>query len=224
MDDVVSQSKRILKPTGSAVFILQPNMSKVGSVRLWLWKFLLDTATAWNLIQDAYWWNYTTPPTVHCQRKRGLLRPSVKYCLWFGDPNCYRNQEAVLWASSDYLTANRLGDRALRKPPSGGGVRKGRVRATQEERGGSTPFNLIPLPNTDRHTSSGAFGHGAGTPYKLCDWWTRYLTRPGDTILDPFSGAGTVGLAARDNGRNYIGIEQSEWYCKISEERLKDAR
>ena len=38
MRTVVSESKRILKPTGSAVFILQPNYDKVGKMRLWLWE------------------------------------------------------------------------------------------------------------------------------------------------------------------------------------------
>jgi modification methylase len=40
------------------------------------------------------------------------------------------------------------------------------------------------------------------------------------TILDPFSGTGTTGLAALNLGRNYIGCELSPEYVKISRERL----
>lgn len=39
-------------------------------------------------------------------------------------------------------------------------------------------------------------------------------------ILDPFMGSGTTALAARELGRNYVGIEISEEYCKQAENRL----
>ena len=38
---VVAESKRVLKPKGSAVFILQPNFDKIGKMQLWLWNFML---------------------------------------------------------------------------------------------------------------------------------------------------------------------------------------
>src|SRR5262249_22778262 len=37
---VVSEARRVLKPTGSMVVILQPNSEKVGKMRLWLWDFV----------------------------------------------------------------------------------------------------------------------------------------------------------------------------------------
>src|SRR5271168_3493634 len=62
MDAVVPQLKRVLKPTGSAVFILQPNFETVGKMRLWVWEFLLKTAKSWTLVQTAYWWNFASIP------------------------------------------------------------------------------------------------------------------------------------------------------------------
>jgi DNA modification methylase len=41
-------------------------------------------------------------------------------------------------------------------------------------------------------------------------------------VLDPFFGAGTTGLVARNLGRNYIGIELNPDYVKIAEARLGD--
>lgn len=55
MQEVVLESRRLLKPTGSAIFILQPNYKKVGQMRLWLWEFLLWAAKEWNLVQDVHW-------------------------------------------------------------------------------------------------------------------------------------------------------------------------
>jgi tRNA G10 N-methylase Trm11 len=65
MDGVVAETRRVLKPRSSAVFILQPNSQKVGKMRLWVWEFLLRTARRWNLVQDCYWWNHAAIPAVH---------------------------------------------------------------------------------------------------------------------------------------------------------------
>ena len=48
-------------------------------------------------------------------------------------------------------------------------------------------------------------------------------SKPGDTVLDPFSGSGTTGAAALKEGRNYIGIEINPDTCKIQEQRLAEA-
>lgn len=45
------------------------------------------------------------------------------------------------------------------------------------------------------------------------------FTKPGEVVLDCFNGAGTSTLAAHQLGRRYIGIEASEKYCQIAEER-----
>jgi DNA modification methylase len=47
-------------------------------------------------------------------------------------------------------------------------------------------------------------------------------SRPGDTILDPFSGAGTTALVADRLQRNAIGIELNPEYSSMSRERVID--
>lgn len=48
--------------------------------------------------------------------------------------------------------------------------------------------------------------------------------KPGGTVLDPFSGSGTTGLVAQENGRKYVGIDISADYLKLSlETRLQNA-
>src|SRR5208283_1786396 len=99
--DVVGQCRRVLKPKGSAVFVLQPNYEKMGRMRPWLWEFVAWAAREWNVVQDVWWWSVNTLPTRSTYRTVGLLRQSVKMCVWLGDPDCYRNQAAVLWEPSD---------------------------------------------------------------------------------------------------------------------------
>lgn len=43
----------------------------------------------------------------------------------------------------------------------------------------------------------------------------------GGIVLDPFMGAGTTGLVAKEKGRNYIGIELNEEYIEIANKRIE---
>jgi hypothetical protein len=219
MRAVVPEVRRLLKPMGSAVFILQPNSRKVGSMRGWLWRFLAWACEEWNVVQDAYWWNHEALPTVHCRRENGLMRPSLKMCVWLGAPECYRNQGGMLWDVATVQKGRAKESMALRYRPSGYGMRDGRLRSTAAERGGSTPFNVLPLGH-DNVKSPGAAGHGATTPFALCDWWTRYLVPPGGIVLDPFCGSDTVGVAGLRRGCTFVGVERVPEYVEITRKRL----
>ena len=48
----------------------------------------------------------------------------------------------------------------------------------------------------------------------------RLITPKGGTILDPFMGSGSTGIGAKAEGFDFIGIEISEEYCKISQARI----
>jgi DNA modification methylase len=224
---VVPECMRVLKPTGSAVFILQPNSERVGRMRTWLWEFMAWVGKEWGIVQDAWWWNYALYPMGGAPA-HGLMRGSLKACVWIGPESCYRDQESVLWEESQLTTARRLHARAgkwLHSKPGAGGhhVDDCRMYGAAERRQGVTPFNVLPFPNADRSTSAGAHGHCAGTPLALCSWWVRYLCPRGGTVLDPFSGSATVGLAALNRGARYVGIERLRIYHDIARRRLAAA-
>jgi len=223
MRGVVGECRRILKPNGSAVFILQPNSERVGRMRPWLWEFMAWSAREWNQIQDAWWWNHAALPTVHCRREHGLMRPSLKAAVWLGASDCYRNQSAVLVPPSQHTIADTTPLEHLKTSPSGAHIRSGRACATSIERGGSTPFNVTPFANVNSSTSSGAHGHGAGTPIELAAWWTRYIVPAGGIACDPFSGAGTMGIAAMDHGARFVGSEREAEYVEIARARIAHA-
>ena len=77
------------------------------------------------------------------------------------------------------------------------------------------------LPLTKKSEKS--FGkHPTQKPEALLDRIVLASTNRGDTILDPFCGSGTTGVAALRHGRNFIGIDMDKTYLyDITENRLK---
>jgi DNA modification methylase len=65
--------------------------------------------------------------------------------------------------------------------------------------------------------------HPAAFPRELARRCILLGSREGDTILDPFSGSGTTGVAAKETGRKAILIELNPEYSKISKERMRNA-
>lgn len=63
------------------------------------------------------------------------------------------------------------------------------------------------------------WGH-SGFPVELPKACILLSTNKGDTVLDPFMGSGTTGVASVQTDRNFIGIELNTDYYKISDERI----
>ena len=66
--------------------------------------------------------------------------------------------------------------------------------------------------------------HPTVKPIELMRRLIRLVSKPGHTIIDPFLGSGTTGVAAMLEGRNFIGIERDPDYFKIAETRVKNAQ
>jgi hypothetical protein len=200
-------------------------------MRPWLWEFMAWTSREWNMVQDAWWWNISALPVGGCNTG-DLLRPSLRACVWLGPSNSWRNQSRVLESESSANRRDRLkGGKNHERDACPSRVRSEtegprddlkRLREACVSRGGVTPFNVIAM-GSDGRWSGGTHGHGASTPRRLCDWWTRYICPPGGTICDPFMGSGTTGLSALKYGCDYIGIENMDKYHVVAERRICSA-
>jgi DNA modification methylase len=219
MRAVVRDCRRVLKPTGSMVVVFQPNYQTVGVMRLWPWEFVVWAAKEWNLVQDVYWHAPDALPSAGTDRKTGLLKVAVKWCVWLGPASCFRNQDAVLKTPSDHVTTRTRPD-DLGSGPSGRPTRCGQFKRTALERGGSVPPNCVVIPKGGG--SPGSEDHPAVTPLALCDWWMHYLLPPGGVALDCFAGSATSLVAALDNGASrVIGIEREAKYIEIARRRVE---
>lgn len=65
-----------------------------------------------------------------------------------------------------------------------------------------------------------AYKHPAIFPEKLAEDHILSWSNPGDLVLDPFMGSGTVAKMAILNGRHYIGFEISANYCEVASKRI----
>ena len=63
--------------------------------------------------------------------------------------------------------------------------------------------------------------HPTVKPQELMKYLCRLVTPKGGTVLDPFMGSGSTGMAAKDEGFDFIGIEKEQEYFEIAEARIK---
>ena len=63
--------------------------------------------------------------------------------------------------------------------------------------------------------------HPTVKPIELMKYLCRLVTPKAGTVLDPFMGSGSTGMAAKDEGFDFIGIEKEEKYFEISNSRIK---
>ena len=62
--------------------------------------------------------------------------------------------------------------------------------------------------------------HPTVKPVKLMSYLVSIATRPNDTVLDPFMGSGTTGVACKILGRKFIGFEMKKEYFEIAGGRI----
>lgn len=63
--------------------------------------------------------------------------------------------------------------------------------------------------------------HPTVKPVDLMCWLVRLVTRPGGTVVDPFLGSGTTGIACVHEGMSFIGIEREAEYIELAEARIR---
>lgn len=90
-------------------------------------------------------------------------------------------------------------------------------------------IDTIPRDDFIQHTKSiwsfateraSRVNHPAPFPVELPKRCIEMYSFVGDVVLDPFNGSGSTCVAAKMTGRNYIGVDLSEEYCAIAEDRI----
>lgn len=179
----------------------------------WRVAFALQ-ADGWWLRQDIIWHKPNPMPesvTDRCTKAHEylfLLTKSAKY---------YFDNEAIKEdAKTPPATRDKHGEGYQADYPNGDRFSAGeRVWGADGKRNRRSVWTIPTKPFRGAHF--------AVMPEALVEPCILASSRPDDTILDPFTGSGTVAVVSLRHGRNYIGTELNPDYVNIARERITQA-
>jgi DNA modification methylase len=221
--------KQILDPQGSLVIDIGGSWIKgLPAKSIYQYKLLVKLCeSGFYLAQEFYHYNPARLPTpaewVTVRRLR--VKDAVNNVFWFTlDPFADADNRRVLTRySKSMLTLLEKGYKPAMRP-SGHDISD----KFQRDNGGAIPPNLLTLGNTDsqshylrRCKETGIKPHPARFPQGLPDFFIKFLTQPGDLVLDIFAGSNMTGRAAEDLGRHWISIELEPEYVAASRFRFE---
>ena len=92
------------------------------------------------------------------------------------------------------------------------------ARTAEQSKWGTLPGGYIAGPGWRERE------HMGGKPTALMDRLVKDYSRAGQTVLDPYMGSGTTGVACHNTQRHFIGIERESKYFDIACRRIEDAQ
>jgi DNA modification methylase len=88
------------------------------------------------------------------------------------------------------------------------------------------PYKYVSKASRKERTSNGTVdnNHPCVKSLKLCRWLIRLITPPNGVVLDMFCGSGSILVAALQEHKHFIGIDEDRGYCDIAHARLLHAQ
>ena len=181
------------------------------------------------LAEDFYWFNPSKLPSpIEWVNKRKMrAKDSVNTVWWFSKTEWPKaDVTQVLAEYSDRmkkLLKDPDGFYSPKKRPSGHDIGRG----FKKENKGAIPSNLLQIANSEsngkyssRCKAVGAKQHPARFPAKLPEFFIRFLTDPGDLVVDIFAGSNTTGWVAEKEGRQWLAFDKEREYLASSSFRF----
>ncbi len=221
---------RILKPDGSFVFEVGPAWQKgTGTRSLFLYKLILRLCRTFHLCQEFYWYNPSRlpSPAEYVTIRRTRVKDAVNVCWWLSKTESPRadNRRVLRPYGKSMRRLMREGVQTTRRPS------EHVISAIfDRDNGGAIPPNLLEIPNTTSRDSylarcraAGLPIHPARFPLALPEFFVRFLTEPGDLVLDPFAGSNVTGRVAENLDRRWLACEINADYVAGSRFRFVEA-
>jgi len=174
-----------------------------------------------HLCQRFVWHNPSTlpVPTNYVGIERIRVKNACETLWWLSaSERPFADNRAILEPYSDSMRSLiGRGGQGRSKKPSGHAHRDGSFAV---DNGGSIAPNVIRLPNSGDQAyaaacrAAGLKPHPARMPRELASRMIRFLTAPGEIVLDPFGGSGTTAIAAEELGRRWVTTEMHREYVE----------
>jgi site-specific DNA-methyltransferase (adenine-specific) len=124
----------------------------------------------------------------------------------------------VVWGGNYFDLPESRGWQVWCKPDAPPSMGNAELAWTNVDRTAKHIVHSISATNRER------VGHPTQKPLRVMEWSMETAKVPTDgTILDPFMGSGTTGVACVKTGRKFIGIELDPAYCEIAKQRIEKA-
>lgn len=205
---------RVLKADGSFVFDLGGAWNPGSGTRsLYQYQLILELTKIFHLAQEFYWYNPSKLPTpaewVTIRRTR--VKDAVTTLWWLSKTESPEadNRRVLKPYSRSMRRLLKDGYKVARRPSQ-----HDISPHFRRDNGGAIPPNLLSIPNTRssddylrRCRAAGLTIHPARFPPGLADFFIRFLTLPGQLVLDPFAGSNVTGQEAEGLGRRWISVE-----------------
>lgn len=207
---------RVLKPTGT--FILNVKERVVNGERH---TYVLDVIKRmreqeWLWTEEFIWYKKNCHPGKWPNR----FRDAWERCLQFNKNRKFNMyQEAVVVPIGDWAQTRlkNLSETDKRRDESKVGSGFGKNVSKWVGRDFVYPTNVIQLS-----TECSNVNHCAAFPVALPEWFIQLFTKEGDLVLDPFSGSGTTGVAAKRLKRGFVLIDTIQEYNELARKRIKN--
>lgn len=204
----MSEARRILKPDGNVVINIRPHVRN-GQISDYTLRTRLALREAgWCEVDELIWHKPAAMPTGSPRKPRRSWE-SLHWFARHGQP----------WSDA---RANGNPNPRRTNVADSNAAKQG---WSHDVTGGLSTPDVARCPDVVSprvHGRTGEYRHPAPYPPALAEWIAKLVCPPAGTILDPFNGSGSTGVAAIRNGYSYVGIDAVPEYAAMSRQRLSE--
>ena len=194
LDRVWVEYWRIVKPNAAIVLTAQTPFDKVLGV------------SQLRYLKYEWIWEKTTA-TGHLNAKKMPMKAHENVLVFYKNLPAYNPQKTTGHKPANSYTKHQ-----------DDGTNYGKTKSGISGGGQTDRFpRSVQLFQTDKQKSA---LHPTQKPVALMEYLIKTYTNEGETVLDNCMGSGTTGVACKNAGRNFIGIEMDEGYFNIAKERI----